>query len=376
LAGIYLHIPYCKTLCNYCDFFSTTNDSSAGKFVDTLCRELELRKNELPNETIQTIYFGGGTPSQLTIAQFRQIFDTIAAHYRIDSEAEITIEANPDDLNEEYIKGLTTLPFNRISIGIQSFDDDDLKRLRRRHSSTQALDAIELCRKHGLTNISIDLMYGLPDQTIEAWSKNVTIACNLAVQHISAYHLIYEKGTALYRKLKKGEVVEADEELSILMFRDLRDQLAKKGFQHYEISNFALNGYVSRHNSSYWSGIPYLGIGAAAHSFNGIDRLWNAPNLTAYIAQGETGLFLPEIEKSTLHSRYNDFIIITLRTMWGLNLSDLTQKFGDELSNYFLKEVTPFIKKGWVIKSDNNYRIAIEGLFVSNTILSELLFVD
>ena len=376
LAGIYIHIPFCKTRCSYCDFFSSTDDSTASRYVAAISRELEVRKSELPNETIQTIYFGGGTPSQLSIEQFERIFRVIQSNYSIDENAEITIEANPDDMTEAYVKGLVALPFNRVSMGVQSFDDDDLKSLNRRHSSVQAVEVIDLCRKHNLSNISIDLMYGLPNQTIIAWRKNVDIAISLPVQHISAYHLIYEKGTDLYRKLKKGEVKEADEDLSVEMFQYLREKLLEKGFLHYEISNFALDGFFSRHNSSYWKGFPYLGIGTAAHSFDGVNRFWNPSNIKIYLDQAKAGVFYPEIEESTLHTRYNDFVIVTLRTMWGLDLSELERRFGNELKKFFLQEASHFLHKGLLLQVDNKFTISSEGLFVSDSIMSQLLFVE
>jgi len=335
-----------------------------------------VRKSELPNETIQTIYFGGGTPSQLSIEQFERIFRVIQSNYSIDENAEITIEANPDDMTEAYVKGLVALPFNRVSMGVQSFDDDDLKSLNRRHSSVQAVEVIDLCRKYNLSNISIDLIYGLPNQTIEAWRKNVDIAISLPVQHISAYHLIYEKGTDLYRKLKKGEVKEADEDLSVEMFQYLREKLLEKGFLHYEISNFALDGFFSRHNSSYWKGFPYLGIGTAAHSFDGVNRFWNPSNIKIYLDQAKAGVFSPEIEESTLHTRYNDFVIVTLRTMWGLDLSELERRFGNELKKFFLQEASHFLHKGLLLQVDNRFTISSEGLFVSDSIMSQLLFVE
>ncbi|MEI7675620.1 MAG: radical SAM family heme chaperone HemW [Bacteroidales bacterium] len=376
MAGIYIHIPFCKTRCSYCDFFSSTDDSTASRYVAAISRELEVRKSELPNETIQTIYFGGGTPSQLSIEQFERIFRVIQSNYSIDENAEITIEANPDDMTEAYVKGLVALPFNRVSMGVQSFDDDDLKSLNRRHSSVQAVEVIDLCRKHNLSNISIDLMYGLPNQTIIAWRKNVDIAISLPVQHISAYHLIYEKGTDLYRKLKKGEVKEADEDLSVEMFQYLREKLLEKGFLHYEISNFALDGFFSRHNSSYWKGFPYLGIGTAAHSFDGVNRFWNPSNIKIYLDQAKAGVFYPEIEESTLHTRYNDFVIVTLRTMWGLDLSELERRFGNELKKFFLQEASHFLHKGLLLQVDNKFTISSEGLFVSDSIMSQLLFVE
>lgn len=376
MAGIYIHIPFCKTRCSYCDFFSSTDDSTASRYVNAICVELEERKNELPNAEIETIYFGGGTPSQLTIEQFAQIFEIIKANYIVRQDAEITLEANPDDMTEAYVSGLASLPFNRVSMGVQSFDDLDLQSLNRRHTAHQALDVIELCRQHELTNISIDLMYGLPNQTLEAWRKNVDVAVALSVQHISAYHLIYEKGTDLYRKLKKGEVKEADEELSVAMFDYLRNSLIQKGFLHYEISNFALDGYFSRHNSSYWKGVPYLGIGTAAHSFDGVNRFWNPSNIKTYLDQAKKRQFSPEIEESTPQSRYNDFVIVTLRTMWGLDILELEERFGTDYTQFFLQEAKPFLDQKLLTQSGNRFTISADGLFVSDAIMSQLLSVD
>jgi oxygen-independent coproporphyrinogen-3 oxidase len=376
VAGIYIHIPFCKTRCSYCDFFSSTDDSTASRYVKAICVELEERKNELPNAEIETIYFGGGTPSQLTIEQFAQIFEIIKANYIVRQDAEITLEANPDDMTEAYVAGLASLPFNRVSMGVQSFDDHDLQSLNRRHTAHQALDVIELCRQHELTNISIDLMYGLPNQTLEAWRKNVDVAVALPVQHISAYHLIYEKGTDLYRKLKKGEVKEADEELSVAMFDYLRNSLIQKEFLHYEISNFALDGYFSRHNSSYWKGVPYLGIGTAAHSFDGVNRFWNPSNIKTYLDQAKERQFSPEIEESTPQSRYNDFVIVTLRTMWGLDILELEERFGTNYTQFFLQEAKPFLDQKLLTQSGNRFTISADGLFVSDAIMSQLLSVD
>lgn len=344
--------------------------------MEAICTELEVRKRELPNEQIDTIYFGGGTPSQLTIDQFRVILSVIEANYPISPQAEITIEANPDDMTEEYVAGLATLPFNRVSMGVQSFNDNDLSDLNRRHSAAQAVDVIDRCRRHHLSNISIDLIYGLPKQTLEAWKMNVDIAVSLNVQHISAYHLIYEKGTDLYRKLKKGEVKEADEDLSVAMFEYLKKKLEESGFIHYEISNFALDGFYSRHNSSYWKGIPYLGIGTAAHSFDGKNRFWNPSNIKLYLQQAATRQFAPEIEESTQQSRYNDFVIVSLRTIWGLGLGELENRFGNEMLQFFLNEAKPFFKNGSLIQKDNNISISPDAVFISDAIMSQLLWVD
>ncbi|MEG1587164.1 MAG: radical SAM family heme chaperone HemW, partial [Bacteroidales bacterium] len=269
MAGIYIHIPFCKTRCLYCDFFSNTRMDKKNAFIATLCKEIENRKTYLGDATIKTLYFGGGTPSQLEEADFRQIFTTLKNCFDLSQCHEITLEANPDDLSESYIAMLRTLPFNRISIGIQSFSDRDLKFLNRRHDAQQAIRAVNNCKQAGFDNISIDLMYGLPGQTPDEWEKNLETALSLNIQHISSYHLIYEEGTALYRLLERGKVNPVDEESSLQMFRTLIDTLRKKGFVQYEISNFARDERYSMHNTSYWTGDKYLGLGPGAHSFDG-----------------------------------------------------------------------------------------------------------
>ncbi|WP_243349150.1 radical SAM family heme chaperone HemW [Parabacteroides sp. FAFU027] len=376
MAGIYIHIPFCKTRCSYCDFYSSTQEQWVERYVDAICKELQLRKDELPDITIQTIYFGGGTPSQLSITDFEKVFSVINQYYRVDSGAEITLEANPDDLSEDYIRGLLQLPFNRISIGIQSFIDGELEKINRRHSAQQAKDAVWCCSRLGFSNISIDLMYGLPGQTLSDWSYNLNEAIKLPVQHISAYHLIYEKGTKLHSQLKAGKVKEADEQLSLDMFDLLRKKLSAHQFVHYEISNFALDKYFSKHNSSYWKGVPYLGIGASAHSYNGINRSSNRADLKNYIENIETGNWSPEIEKSNIYSRYNDLIITSLRTMWGLNLDDLKTQFGNELYRYCLDEARGFIDKKWLVDDGKCLKITDCGLFMSDAIMAQLMCVD
>ncbi len=376
MAGIYIHIPFCKTRCSYCDFYSSTSEEWMTRYVNAVCKELSHRKNELQDATIETIYFGGGTPSQLTLSDFEQIFNTIFSNYRVTPDAEITLEANPDDLSIQYIGGLIQLPFNRISIGIQSFIDRELQILNRRHSAQQAIDAVNTCNRLGFNNISIDLMYGLPGQTLADWEYNLTQAFKLPVQHISAYHLTYEKGTKLFFLLQSNKIKETDEDLSLKMFSLLRKKTTEHRFIQYEISNFSLEGYISKHNSSYWKGIPYLGIGASAHSFDGKDRSWNPSDLKNYILEAEAGNFNPEAEPSTPDSRYNDLIITSLRTSWGLNLAELKNRFGEEYLNFCLKEAQTFLNKGWLVRSENQLIISDSGLFMSDTIMSELIKID
>ena len=376
MAGIYLHIPFCKTRCIYCDFYSTTRSEMADRYVSALCRELELRKSYLDNEPVETIYFGGGTPSQLSKENFEKIFETIEREYNLGNCEEITLEANPDDLTPEYIKMLSSLPFNRISIGIQTFNEQTLRLLKRRHTAEQAISAVKECRMAGFQNISIDLMYGLPGETPESWEADLEQAVNLNVEHISAYHLIYEEGTPLYEMLQKHKVEEVDEESSVDFFALMIDRLTKAGFQHYEISNFCKPDMYSQHNSSYWTGKKYLGCGPSAHSFNGSTRQWNVSSLDKYIAGIEKGIPDFEIEELDVTTRYNDFVITSLRTMWGLSLNRLEEEFGTEFKQYCLENAQTYLDSGKLEIRDNTLFLSKEGIFISDGIMSDLLWVE
>lgn len=374
MAGIYIHIPFCKTRCVYCDFYKETDESKIKAFTEALCTEAALRKNEV-TEPVKTIYFGGGTPSRLDEQAFGEIFETLFSLFPIEEDAEITLEANPDDLSEEYAHLLRELPFNRISMGIQSFDDGELKFLSRRHSARQAIQAVKLCRQTGFENISIDLMYGLPGQTPGMWEKNLRQACDLDVQHISAYHLIYEKQTKLYALLQKGSVRPVTDEASTEMFSMLIDTLAQNGFEHYEISNFVKGKKYSVHNTSYWKNEKYIGLGPSAHSYDGECRSWNVASLEKYITAIQSGGLLQETEKLTFAQKYNEFILTGLRTMWGVDLNLLKEKFGQELFDYCLQNARKFIREGLLVSKDNSLILTREGIFISDGIMSELMRV-
>ncbi|NDW19103.1 radical SAM family heme chaperone HemW [Dysgonomonas sp. 216] len=376
MAGIYIHVPFCKTRCIYCDFYSQTNTEIKSRYINAVCDELELRKMYLNKEYIKTIYFGGGTPSQLTESDFRIIFETIYSNYKVDSNAEITIETNPDDLNFEYIKMLRGLPFNRLSLGIQSFDDDDLTFLNRRHSAEKAIRAIKDCQQAGFDNISIDLMYGLPEQTVELWTKNIEKAIELNVQHISAYHLIYEENTPIYNLLKKGDIKNVSEEVSNQLFTTLKTKLEDAGFIHYEISNFAKPDFESKHNSSYWKSVPYMGIGPSAHSYNGKSRSWNIASIAEYIKGVEGKQPVSEEEILDINSRYNDYILTRLRTVLGADAEEIRNLFGQKMLEYFLLNARKHIDNGYIIKEHNNLRIASVGLLISDGIMSDLMYID
>lgn len=376
MAGIYLHIPFCKRRCIYCDFYSTTQNEKKAAYINALCRELDQRKNYLEGEKIETIYLGGGTPSQLEAKDFEQIFQALYRLYEISPEAEITIEANPDDLTDEYVGMLRTFPFNRLSMGIQTFQEDILRLLHRRHTAQQAVEAFNRCRKAGFTNINIDLMYGLPGETLQTWETDLRQAVSMKPEHISAYHLIYEEGTVLWKLREQHRVEEADEDLSVSLFTQLIHKLKDNGYQHYEISNFCLPGMHSRHNSSYWTGKKYLGCGPSAHSYNGISRQWNVASLDRYIEQVNNGQTYFEVEDLDLYTRYNDFVITTIRTMWGMQLDALKEQFGEKLYNYCLRMAQPHLSQGTLELSNNVLKLTEKGVFISDGIMSDMLWVD
>lgn len=385
MAGIYLHIPFCKRRCIYCDFYSTTRLHERETYVEALCRELQLRRDYLPSadRRIHTLYIGGGTPSLLPPHLLERLMACIYRTYDVDAEAEITIEANPDDITEEWIRDIRHLPFNRISMGIQTFNDRLLALLHRRHTGRQAGEAVERCRKAGLKNLSIDLIYGLPGQTEQQWETDLRYALQLGVQHLSAYALIYEEGTPLWRMREGQRVQEADENLSLRMFGTLMDLAGKAGFEHYEISNFAIEGFRARHNSSYWQGIPYIGCGAAAHSFDGKRRQWNVADMTTYIkgvhaaAEGRTDIApYYETEQLTADEQYNEYIITRLRTSDGLSLRSLEDRFGPEALADCLHQAAPHLKQGTLEQTGTGIlRLTRQGIFVSDGIMSDFLRV-
>ena len=376
MAGIYIHVPFCQSRCAYCDFYSTTLLTHREAYVDTVCRELRLRQHELQGEPIKTIYFGGGTPSTLTIEELRRILENIfhLSSFNFQLE-ELTLEANPDDLTEEYIQGLRTLPINRISLGIQSFHDRTLRLVGRRHTAEEAIDAVHRLQEAGLTNISIDLIYGLPGETLDDWAYSLDQAIALGVKHISAYHLTYEEGTRLWRMQEQGLVAPIDEEQSVRSFELLREKLLAAGYEHYEISNFALPGYRSRHNSSYWQGTKYIGIGPGAHSYDGRNRRWNLSSLTDYIATPHEEDVPHEVEHLTIEERYDERIITELRTARGIDLTGLLADIGDTYHTHCLRCATPYINRGQLIHTeDNHLRLIPESILISDAVMRDLLY--
>ena len=368
MAGIYIHIPFCRSRCIYCGFYSTTGLELRQRYVDAVCREMVLR-DKWP--TIDTIYLGGGTPSQLTIEQLRQIFDALYIYNKVSDEAEVTIEVNPDDVTEAFAEGLQTLPVNRVSMGAQTFNDERLKFLHRRHTAAQVGEAVQQLRAIGIQNISIDLMYGFPGETLSDWQRDIDCAIAPNVDHLSAYCLTIEEGTPLYQMMHKGDCspTNLDEELERKMYETLIDKLEAAGFEHYEISNFARPGFHSRHNSSYWNNTPYIGLGAAAHSYNGNTRSWNVADIHQYIEGMERGERLFDFEVIEGDTRYNDIVTVALRTREGMDLALLTDAYRD----YCLKNARRFIDDGLLKTQDNHLSLTRKGLFVSDMILAELV---
>lgn len=375
MAGIYIHIPFCKTRCVYCDFYSTTRSDLKRRYIDALCEELRSRQDYLGGEPVRTVYFGGGTPSQLDEADFRRVFDTLGRTYALEQCEEITLEANPDDLSDDYARMLQRLPFNRISMGIQTFDDATLRLLRRRHDARQAVEAVEHCRRAGFANLSIDLIYGLPAETDRRWESDLRQAVALDVEHISAYHLTYEEGTPLHRMLQDHEVKEVDEESSVRFFTTLMDTLAAAGYEHYEISNFCKPGMHSRHNSAYWQGIPYLGCGPSAHSFDTRSREWNIASLDRYITAIEAGNRLYETETLDTPTRYNEYVMTALRTRRGIDLPTLEARFGRPLTAYCARMAAPYLSGGKLEQRNGRLCLTREGIFTSDGIISDLMYI-
>ncbi len=374
--NLYIHIPFCKTRCAYCDFYSSTDFTLKKRLIDAICTELSAEKKYIKNEPVKTIYFGGGTPSLLTEDDFRQLFSTIEKEYDISACEEITLEANPDDLTTDYILMLRRLPFNRISIGVQSLVEDELRLINRRHSAAQAQTAVQACFEAGLTNINVDIIYGYSSQTINNFLFSVDNILNMNIKHISAYHLTYEKGTVLWQKLQRGEITPIDEELSLKMYQTLVEKLEEKGFRQYEISNFAQPGFESKHNSSYWNGSNYLGVGPSAHSFNGTTRKWNKSSISDYLQDIEAGTPAYELETLSETDQYNDFIITSLRTVKGISLAVLEEKFGKYRLSYCLDNARNYLQNNILVIENNYLRFTQKGFTVSDGVMADLLFVE
>lgn len=374
MAGIYIHIPFCKSRCIYCGFYSTTLLDLRKKYINAVCREMELRKNYI-REPFSTIYLGGGTPSLLDEAELTKLFLYIYNVYDVDRNAEITMECNPDDITPEFTNMLSRLSINRVSMGAQTFADSRLRLLHRRHNSDEVKHAVKLLREAGIKNISIDLMFGFPDESLSQWKEDISAALALNVEHISAYSLMYEEDTPLWKMLDTGKVKEIDEELSLTMFKELVCQLTDAGYEHYEISNFARPGYRSRHNSSYWHQVPYIGLGAAAHSFDLNSRQWNVADLKLYIKEINNGIIPMEREELDNDTTFNDIITTALRTSDGINLNALETRLGKRYRNTLISAAGKHLEQGLLEIRHDRLRLTAEGIFISDMVMSDLMIV-
>ena len=376
MAGVYVHIPFCASRCSYCDFYSTLKLETAGShYVDALIGEAVLRRCELHGEAVRTLYLGGGTPSQLPLPLLSRLVEGLRGALDLHGVEEFTIEANPDDVTPEWCAALPALGVNRVSMGVQSFEDRILRAIGRRHTSQQVVKAVENLHDVGIGNISLDLIYGLPGQTLDSWAESVDRAIALAPRHVSAYWLTYEPGTRLWRQREQGEVTEVPEDVCIAMYHLLVKRLQEAGFEHYEISNFSLPGYHSRHNSSYWDGTPYLGLGAAAHSYDRNVRRSNPHDLHAYITCIAAGKTACIEEEMTLWERYDERVMLSLRTAAGMDVERLRQEFGDELAEHFLHEVQRHIAAGNIRREgDSRYVLTTDGILLSDSVMRDLMW--
>ncbi|RKX18945.1 MAG: coproporphyrinogen III oxidase [Candidatus Zixiibacteriota bacterium] len=377
MAGIYIHIPFCKSKCYYCDFYSSVNLSYKKEFLNALFVELNLRKDFLEKQTIKTIYFGGGTPSLLSAGEIQAIIDKIQATFHVDYEPEITIEANPEDLIQIYIKNLATTSVNRVSIGIQSFNDKNLEQLNRRHNAKQAIKSISDLKSVGFSNISADLIYGLPKLSLKEWENSITDFFKLEIPHLSAYHLTYEENTVFGHRLKKGIISPVTEIESIAQYKLLCQMMSDNNYQHYEISNFCRPEKFSIHNTNYWNNTHYLGLGPAAHSYNGNIRLWNKSNLAQYLSNLSERK-LPPHEKEILlkTDKFNDYILTGLRTTKGINLTRIQDDFPDFLKNT-KKKIDELKDAEDLCSFDGNYfKLTEKGFFVADAIMEKFIITN
>ena len=375
MSGIYIHIPFCKQACNYCDFHFSTSMNKKEELIMALAKELQLRKSEFKNDVVETIYFGGGTPSVLTISEIQFLIDTVYANYALIEKPEITLEANPDDLNQDKIKELANSPINRLSIGIQSFFEDDLKMMNRAHNATEALKCLELAT-HYFDNISIDLIYGIPGMSDKKWIENIEKALHFGIPHISSYALTIEPKTALKKLIDTGKIAQPKDEVASQHFEILVELLEKKGFIHYELSNFGKENYFSKNNSSYWLGKKYIGIGPSAHSFNGNSRSWNVSNNALYLKSLKNSELPNETEVLTTTDQYNEYVMTGLRTIWGISLDKVTTDFGKKYEQYLLKQAKKFIEQNILLLNQNTITTTKKGKFLSDGIASDLFMLN
>ena len=376
MSGIYIHIPFCKKACHYCNFHFSTSQKYKEAYVDALLKEIEIKKDIFLKSKINTIYFGGGTPSQLPVKHISQIVESLYKHFTVAAEIEFTLEANPDDLNAENLKAYNNLGINRLSIGIQSFNTKDLMYLNRLHNSSMAETSIKMSQDAGIQNINIDLIYGLPTQSLTIWTKNLNKFFELNIPHLSAYCLTIEPKTPLDILIRKGKVIPVDEAQGIKHYKRLTESMKAKDYIHYEISNFSKAGCFSKHNRSYWQQKPYLGLGASAHSYFGDTRSWNIANTTQYIKNINNNTLFYESELLNTNTKYNEYILTSLRTMWGCDLNFIKNKFGTYYQNYMSDLIAPYIQNRDVFLKDNSIFLTENGKLFADKIASDFFVVD
>ena len=375
MSGIYIHIPFCKQACHYCDFHFSTSLKKKEEMVLALAKEIEMRKKEFHDEVVETIYFGGGTPSILTIEDLKFLIDEVYRNYKVVENPEITVEANPDDLSKERIIELATTRINRLSIGIQSFFEDDLKLMNRAHNSAEAKECLEIATQY-FDNISIDLIYGVPGMSNEKWLQNIEMALSFNVPHISSYALTVEPKTALQTFIQKGIIPPTDDEVAAVHFQILVDKLVENGFIHYELSNFGKSTYFSKNNSSYWLGKKYLGIGPSAHSYDGISRSWNVSNNSLYLKSISENQLPSETETLSKTDKYNEYVMTGLRTIWGISLERIAREFGQTYLDYLNQQAAKYIDDHLLFVDDNILRTTKSGKFLSDGIASDLFLLN
>lgn len=373
MAGIYVHIPFCRKLCYYCDFYHVISNDDNDLFINALKQESELRKDYLAGHIISTVYLGGGTPSVFTVKEIGIIIDHLRKNFVFDKENEITIELNPDDLTREYLGDLKNTGVNRISLGIQSWRDEDLKLMNRRHTSVQARNALEYALEKGYGNISVDLIYGIPGLGLNNWESNLDLTLSFNIQHLSAYHLTIEPGTPFSRMKDKGLFEEIDEDESTSEFNLLLEKTESAGFINYEISNFGKPGFFSVHNTNYWKQVPYLGLGPSAHSFNGYSRQWNIKDVKKYIRAVSSAKLLFEKEELDIKTKFNEYVMTSLRTMWGMDLEYIERIFEREGYDYVVNLSGKFIDYGLMKQYDKNLVLTNQGKMISDNIISEFI---
>ncbi len=376
MAGIYVHIPFCKIFCNYCDFYHIISPGDHTEFIKTLLLEAKTKQNYAGNDPVSTIYIGGGTPSVLSVKELETVLNCLKTWFSVEDDSEITIELNPDDVTYNYLKKLKKLGFNRISLGIQSWSDEDLKMLNRRHTSAQAATALQDTIKAGFENISADLIYGIPGMAVKEWENNINKTLGYNIKHLSAYHLTIEPGTVFGKMKDEGLLKEIDEEESNMQFNILLKRTESAGFIQYEISNFSKPGYFSVHNSNYWNQVPYIGLGPSAHSFNGYSRQWNVSDMKKYIKQVNNEEQYFEKEELNAKTRFNEYIMTSLRTMWGIDLDYVERTFEKEGYDYIINLSGKFIDYGLMRRDNTNLVLTNQGKMISDNIISEFMMPE